>query len=135
MSVKENAVENNQKALQHFGKTYRWSETGYLLLNGDKLDFSGKNDGAPGGSRTVDHRDISDALGDDYDGFVFFNDYSWYNGKVYVDNGVVTNDVKISEEELNDFVLDDPYLYRFLELNVFLNDTFCVFGIYTLTIS
>lgn len=43
---------------------------------------------------------MPDALGDDYDGFVFFNDYSWYNGKVYVDNGVVTNDGKISEEEL-----------------------------------
>ena len=43
---------------------------------------------------------MPDALGDDYDGIVFFNDYSWYNGKVYVDNGVVTNNGKISEEEL-----------------------------------
>lgn len=43
---------------------------------------------------------MPDALGDDYDGFVFFNDYSWYNGKVYVDNGVVTNNGKISEQEL-----------------------------------
>lgn len=43
---------------------------------------------------------MPDALGKDYDGFVFFSDYSWYNGKVYVDNGVVTNNGKISEKEL-----------------------------------
>ena len=43
---------------------------------------------------------MPDALGDDYEGLVFFNDYSWYNGKVYVDNGVVTNNGKISDKEL-----------------------------------
>lgn len=64
--------EHDKTALEHFGKTYRWSETGYLLLNGEKLDFSGKHDGAPGGYRTVDHRDIKEALGLDYGG----EDYS-----------------------------------------------------------
>ncbi len=44
---------------------------------------------------------MEDALGDDYEGLVFFSDYSWYDGNVYVDNGVVTNNGKISEEELN----------------------------------
>ncbi len=43
---------------------------------------------------------MGDALDDDYDGLVFFNDYSWYDGNVYVDNGVVTNDGDIGEEEL-----------------------------------
>ena len=64
--------EHNAQALEYFGRTFTWKETGYLLLNGKKLDFSGKHEGAPGGYRTVDHRDISDALGEDYGG----DDYS-----------------------------------------------------------
>lgn len=69
--------ENEKKqhiadAEKYFGKTYKWAETGYLTPGGTKLDFSGRNDGAPGGYRTVDHRDIRDALGLDYGG----EDYS-----------------------------------------------------------
>ena len=59
---------HNDAAIDYFGKTYSWNETGYLLLNGTRLDFSGKHEGASGGYRTVDHRDISNALGDDYGG-------------------------------------------------------------------
>lgn len=40
------------------------------------------------------------ALAKNYKGYVFFSDYSWYNGKVYVDGGYVTNNKYISEEEL-----------------------------------
>lgn len=32
-----------------------------------------------------------DALNSSYEGIVFFSDYSWYDGKVYVDGGEVTN--------------------------------------------
>lgn len=69
--------ENEKKqhiadAEKYFGKTYKWAETGYLTPGGTKLDFSGRHDGAPGGYRTVDHRDIRDALGLDYGG----EDYS-----------------------------------------------------------
>lgn len=49
-----------QFALEHFGRTYSWKETGYLLTDGSKLDFSGRHEGASGGYRTVDHRDILD---------------------------------------------------------------------------
>ena len=35
---------------------------------GKKLDFSGRHEGGSGGYREVDHRDIRDALGDDYGG-------------------------------------------------------------------
>ena len=41
-----------------------------------------------------------DALANKYKGIAFFNDYSWYDGNVYVDNGVVTNDKKISNDKL-----------------------------------
>lgn len=68
----EQKREHDAAALKYFGNTDNWNETGYLTLDGKKLDFSGRHDGAPGGYRTVDHRDVSDALGLDYGG----GDYS-----------------------------------------------------------
>lgn len=68
----EQRKQNDKTALDYFGRTYKWSETGYVLLNGARLDFSGRHEGGPGGYRTVDHRDIIDALGEDYGG----GDYS-----------------------------------------------------------
>lgn len=41
-----------------------------------------------------------DALQNNYKGIAFFNDYSWYDGNVYVEGGVVTNGKKISEDDL-----------------------------------
>lgn len=43
-----------------------------------------------------------DALNSDYNGYVFFSDYSWYDGKVYVDGGIVTNNKSIDPVELED---------------------------------
>lgn len=68
----EQRKQNDKTTLDYFGRTYKWSETGYVLLNGARLDFSGRHEGGPGGYRTVDHRDIIDALGEDYGG----GDYS-----------------------------------------------------------
>lgn len=48
-----------------------------------------------------------DALDNKYDGIVFFSDYSWYDGNVYVENGEVTNNKKIKTsklEEKNEYV-------------------------------
>lgn len=64
----DRAEENVKTAEAYFGTTYRISEAGYLLTDGKMLDFSGRHEGGPGGYRTVDHRDIKDALGDDYGG-------------------------------------------------------------------
>ena len=64
--------DHRKKAIAFFGKTYNWNETGYLTPAGTKLNFSGKHEGGPGGYRTVDHRDIRDAIGEDYGG----DDYS-----------------------------------------------------------
>lgn len=68
----EEKKQHRKDADEYFGHTYKWSETGYILTNGKKLDFSGRHEGGPGGYRAVDHRDIRDALGDDYGG----SDYS-----------------------------------------------------------
>ena len=68
----EQRKQNDKTALDYFGRTYKWSETGYVLLNGARLDFSGRHEGGTGGYRTVDHRDIIDALGEAYGG----GDYS-----------------------------------------------------------
>lgn len=48
-----------------------------------------------------------DALDKSYEGIVFFSDYSWYDGNVYVENGIVTNGKEISAdklEEKNDYI-------------------------------
>ena len=44
----------------------------------------------------------SDALDNNYQKIVFFSDYSWYDGNVYVDGGIVTNKRYISEGALED---------------------------------
>lgn len=53
--------------VERYGKTYNWAETGYILTDGTRLDLSGRRDGATGGRRTVDHRDIFDIY-EDVDG-------------------------------------------------------------------
>lgn len=62
-SLKDNIEE---EVVKKYGKTYRWVETGYLLKDGTRIDMSGRNDGAPGGYRTVDHRDIFYDISGDY---------------------------------------------------------------------
>lgn len=42
----------------------------------------------------------TDALSNDYKGIVLFSDASWYDGNVYVDGGMVTNNQHISSEDL-----------------------------------
>lgn len=56
-SLSENVEE---EVLDKFKTTYNWKETGYILQNGKRIDLSGRKDGAPGGYRTVDHRDVFD---------------------------------------------------------------------------
>lgn len=63
-SLKE-TVEKD--VVERYGKTYNWTETGYILTDGTRLDLSGRRDGATGGRRTVDHRDIFDIY-EDVDG-------------------------------------------------------------------
>ena len=57
---------------------------------------------------------MPDALGDNYKGLVFFSDYSWYDGNVYVDNGVVTNNKKISEQDLLE---KNEYVNKLVKIN------------------
>lgn len=47
-----------------------------------------------------------DALNPNYDGYVFFNDYSWYDGNVYVEGGIITND-----KYMDPIVLDEKNYY------------------------
>ena len=43
-----------------------------------------------------------DALNPKYDGIVFFSDYSWYDGNVYVEDGEVKNNKNISYDKLEE---------------------------------
>ena len=60
--------QNANTAEQYFGTTISPKTAGYLTVNGRMLDFSGRKFGAPGYSRTMDHREITNAFGDDYGG-------------------------------------------------------------------
>ena len=42
----------------------------------------------------------TDALSPNYEGIVFFSDYSWYDGNVYVANGEIKNNKYISNDKL-----------------------------------
>lgn len=44
----------------------------------------------------------TDALANNYEGIVFFSDYSWYDGNVYVENGNITNNKYLSYDELEE---------------------------------
>ena len=44
----------------------------------------------------------TDALDPNYEGIAFFSDYSWYDGNVYVEGGIVTNNGKISKDKLDE---------------------------------
>lgn len=47
-----------------------------------------------------------DALSNNYQGSVFFSDYSWYDGKIYVDGGIIT-----SGKEIDSLLLEDKNYY------------------------
>ena len=42
-----------------------------------------------------------DILSNDFKGYAFFSDYSWYDGKVYVENQQITNGKKMSKNKLD----------------------------------
>lgn len=58
------SAELVEKAKKELGITNNPNEAGYLTTDGEYLDFSGKNQGASGGQRQLDHRDIADVYSD-----------------------------------------------------------------------
>jgi len=52
-----------ETAIKVFGTTGDYNEAGYLLPDGQLLDFSGKREGGTPGTRSYDHRDIGRAGG------------------------------------------------------------------------
>ena len=57
LGLREDFVD---RAVEIFGLTDDYEEAGYILADGRMLDFSGKNMGGRGGTRSLDHRDICD---------------------------------------------------------------------------
>ena len=86
LSETDESKEYSKFVEKFFGTTYNWNETGYLLNNGKKLDFSGKKDGAPSGSRSIDHREINSAF---------------FDLEMYIDEG------RIGETDLPDSSVDE----------------------------
>jgi len=54
--------EWNEAAVDYFGTTDDPREAGYILDDGRMLDFSGKKEGGPAGTRALDHREIGFVL-------------------------------------------------------------------------
>ena len=69
----------------------------------------------------------SDALSSNYKGIVFFSDYSWYDGNIYVENGVIANNKSSSQEYLDEKNYYIHYLTKkndlALKYNVFKKST------------
>lgn len=106
--------EDVKKAEDYFGTTFNINEAGYLLTDGKLLDFSGKHEGAPGGDRTVDHRDIVDAFDGDYGdgshggGMVHFMQSG--NIRLSPESGGINLAVKPTKEQLSAL---DRYISNF----------------------
>jgi len=58
LSTKE-SYELHETSKRVFGTTEDPREAGYILLDGEMLDFSGKNEGGTPGTRSYDHRQIN----------------------------------------------------------------------------
>ena len=54
------------QAEKQYGLTDDLNEAGYITIHGDLLDFSGKAQGGPAGTRNMDHREIN-MLGQDFE--------------------------------------------------------------------
>ena len=69
----------------------------------------------------------SDTLSPNYKGMVFFSDYSWYDGNIYVENGVIANNKSSSQEYLDEKNYYIHYLTKkndlALKYNVFKKST------------
>jgi hypothetical protein len=55
----QESYELHDTAKRIFGTTENPKEAGYILLDGEMLDFSGKNEGGTPGTRSYDHRQIN----------------------------------------------------------------------------
>ena len=101
-----NSVQN------HFGHTYSWNETGYITTDGQRIDFSGRHEGAPGGRRSVDHRDILDGypeeLQDKLDGSEAMYDFiSRGNIRIHPEMGGINLAIEPTSEQkrrLRDYI-------------------------------
>ncbi len=113
-SSREQDTEDVKTAEKYFGTTYKISEAGYLLTDGKLLDFSGRHEGGPGGYRSVDHRDITDAFDGEYgdggysDGMVKFMQAG--NIRLSPESGGINLSVKPNAKQLDTL---DRYIANF----------------------
>lgn len=102
------------------GVTSKWSETGYLLKDGTKLDLSGKNQGGSPNRRSIDHREI-------FDGW----EYEWSDGMIkFMSMGAIrvspeTPGVNIQVEPtseqydaLRDMIIKLGYSFEYFSLDI-----------------
>ena len=92
------------KAIEYFGTTENINECGYILTNGNMLDFSGFKFGCSKGSRTIDHREIADIYETDINGIdAMINFMNQGNIRVNSESkGLdVSNAITLTKEQIN----------------------------------
>lgn len=61
---KQKNTEYNNTAKEYFGTTDNLNVAGYILTDGELLDLSGRKFGGDSTTRSIDHREVSDAFDD-----------------------------------------------------------------------
>ena len=113
-------AEREKLAIKTFGTTYRFSEAGYITPSGQLLDFSGRKQGAKGGYRTMDHREVSELFEDQIgDG------YSEYMNRFIAEGNIrVMQDVGVDLGVLEPTAKQYTVLRRFIEKTIDDNEYF-----------
>lgn len=97
-------IDNKLKEI--YGVTSKWSETGYLLKDGTKLDLSGKNQGGSPNRRSIDHREI-------FDGW----EYEWFDGMIkFMSMGAI----RVSPETPGVGIVIEPTSAQYVALRDFI---------------
>ena len=116
----EKMMTIEEKAIEFFGLTRNYKECGYITISGKMLDLSGKNQGARGGYRTQDHREVEEIL----DGFNYTDALVEFmnHGNIRLNPECQGVDISVMPTKQQESVLRDYFNYFNGEILVDISD-------------
>lgn len=99
-------TEYNEIAKDYFGTTNNLDLGGYILTDGNLLDLSGKKLGSDGRTRSVDHREISDA---------------WENNDVSMEDFINSGNIRYMPESNSILMADVPNAKQYKIISQIIN--------------
>lgn len=99
-------TEYNEIAKDYFGTTNNLNLGGYILTDGNLLDLSGKKLGSDGRTRSVDHREISDA---------------WENNDVSMEDFINSGNIRYMPESNSILMADVPNAKQYKIISQIIN--------------